>query len=98
VIVRFTDEAARNLEALGDYIARENPSRALIFIRDMHITCMNLAELPNRFPLVPRYEKFGIRRRVCGDYLIFYRVEADQVTILHILHGAMDYAALLFPT
>lgn len=32
-----------------------------------------------------------------GRYLIFYRVEDETVQILHILHGAMDYEAILFP-
>ena len=48
-------------------------------------------------PLVPRFERHGIRRRPYGDYLIFYRVEEDRVAIVHILHGARDYERLLFP-
>ena len=32
-----------------------------------------------------------------GNYLIFYLLEADTVHIVHILHGAQDYEALLFP-
>jgi plasmid stabilization system protein ParE len=31
------------------------------------------------------------------DDLIFYRVGEDQVDILHILNGAQDYEAILFP-
>lgn len=38
-----------------------------------------------------------MRHRVHGNYLIFYRVETEAVVVLHILHGAMDYAGLLFP-
>lgn len=49
------------------------------------------------FPLVPRYEHTGVRRRPHGDYLIFYRVGADTVDILHILNGAQNYEAILFP-
>jgi len=45
------------------------------------------------FPLVPCYEAHGIRRRVHGNYLFFYRVETDRVIVLHVLHAAMDYAA-----
>jgi plasmid stabilization system protein ParE len=48
--------------------------------------------------LVPRYEKHDIRHRVHGNYLIFYRVEAGKVIVIHILHGAMDYAKVLFPS
>jgi plasmid stabilization system protein ParE len=30
-------------------------------------------------------------------YLIFYRVSDEGVEILHVLHGARDYEAILFP-
>jgi len=54
--------------------------------------------MSERFPLVPRYEATGVRRRGHGDYLIFYRVEAEKVIILHILHGARNYNTILFPS
>lgn len=38
-----------------------------------------------------------LRRKVFGNYLIFYDVGADAVEILHILHGARDYAQIIFP-
>lgn len=60
--------------------------------------CLSLADFPERFPLVPRYEGRGVRRRVQGDDLIFYRVEADQVVILPILRGTVDPATRRFPT
>jgi plasmid stabilization system protein ParE len=37
-----------------------------------------------------------VRHRVHGNYLVFYRVEADGVTVLHVLHGATDYAEVVF--
>jgi len=37
----------------------------------------------------------GVRRRVFGNYAVFYRAEADRVTVLHVLHGARDYEAIL---
>ena len=66
------------------------------FIEELRDRCLSLADTPLAFPLVPRYERSGVRRRVHGNYLIFYRVEAKQVVVLHVLHGAMDYAGLLF--
>ena len=42
-----------------------------------------------------RFEGSGVRHRVVGNYLIFYRVDPARVAILHVLHGAMDYAGLL---
>lgn len=96
MIVRLTAEAENDLERIGDYIAQDNPRRALSFVFELHDKCAGLADTYMAFPLVPRYEHQGIRRRVHGDYLIFYRVEAEQVVIIHVLHGAMDYASILF--
>lgn len=98
MIVALTAEAERQLEEIGDRIARDNPERAISFVLELRAKCLGLADFPERFPLVSRYEDRGIRHRVHGNYLIFYRVEADQVVVIHILHGATDYAALIFPS
>ena len=97
MIVRLTAEAGRDLEAIGDYIAQDNPARALSFMLELRDSCLGLADLPERFPLVPRYEAEAVRHRVHGNHLIFYRVGAEAVDVLHILHGATDYAVILFP-
>ncbi|NWB83605.1 type II toxin-antitoxin system RelE/ParE family toxin [Pseudomonas gingeri] len=95
MIVQLTDEAEGDLERIGDYIAQDNPLRALSFINELRDKCLSLADMHQAFPLVPRY---GIRRRVHESYAIFYRVEANRVVVVHILHGAMDYAAILLDT
>ena len=97
MIVHLTAAAESDLETIGDYIARDNPARALSFIRELRTRCLELADFPESFPLVARYERHEVRHRVHRNYLVFYRVEGDQVTVLHILHGAMDYEAILFP-
>jgi plasmid stabilization system protein ParE len=96
MIVELSDTAESDLEQIADYIARDNPRRALSFVQELRGKCEALACNPLSFPLVPRYERHGIRRRVHGNYLIFYRIEAARAVILRILHGAMDYAAILF--
>lgn len=95
MIVHLTAEAEHDLEAIGDYIAQDSPVRAISFLRELHDQCIGLADMPERFPLVPRYATAGVRRRRHGNYLIFYRVEADKVVVIHILHGAQDYGAIL---
>lgn len=95
MIVRLTDEAEADLERIADYIALDNPVRALSFIMELRDRCMSLSDMPLAFPLVQRYEHHGIRRRTHENYLIFYRVDPGQVVVIHILHGAMDYGAIL---
>jgi toxin ParE1/3/4 len=97
VIVHISAEAEADLESIGDHIARDNPMRALTFVQELRAKCMDLSDTPDAFPLVPRYEDRGIRRRIHGNYLIFYRVRGDRLVVVHVLHGAMDYAAILFP-
>jgi plasmid stabilization system protein ParE len=98
VIVHLTAAAESDLEGIGDYIAQDNPLRALSFVRELREKCLGLGDTPLAFPLVPRYEAHAVRRRVHGNYAIFYRVEAKRVLVLHVLHGAMDYSAILFPS
>ena len=93
--VILTPTAQRELEAIGDYIALDNPRQADRFLGELLGTCQRLSEFPKRFPLVDRYETHAIRRCLHGNYLIFYRIEPELVRILHILHGASDYGELI---
>ena len=95
--VEISAEAESDLEAIGDHIARDSPARAVSFIRELRAKCLDLAEAAEAFPVVHRYKALGVRRRIHGAYLIFYSVKDDRVVILHVLHGAMDYNAILFP-
>lgn len=97
MIVEITAGAEADLEGIGDYIARDNPTRALSFVRELARACLDLADMPEAWPVVPRYEHHGIRRGVHGRYLIFYRISSEQITVLYILNGAMDVEAILFP-
>lgn len=99
MIVHLLPEAIVDLENVGDHIALDNPRRAVTFIQELRDKCLSLADMPYAFPVVPRYERFGIRHRVYGNYQIFYRVvESDErIDIVHILHSARNYAAILFP-
>jgi plasmid stabilization system protein ParE len=89
-------EARRDLCSIGDYIARDNPRRALSFVEELEKHCLMITDRPLAYPLVPRHEASGIRRAVHGRYNIFYTCTADAVQILHILNGAMNYEAALF--
>lgn len=93
--LRFTEAAETQLEEIGDYIAQDNPERAITFIQDMRERCRSLSAFPSRFPLVERFEQNGIRKFAHGNYLIFFRIEGTTVVIVHVLHAARDYTAIL---
>jgi len=97
VIVVVTAEAEADLEDIASYVAEQSPRSALMLIRGLREKCESLADAPRGYPLVPRYEHMGIRRRPFGSYLIFYRVADEAIEVIHVLHGARDYEPLLFP-
>ena len=93
--LRFAQSAEADLEAIADWIAEDNPARALSFVRELRAACEIIVDAPEAFPFVERYKSHGLRRKVQGNYLIFYVLADGVVTIIHILHGARDYEDLL---
>jgi plasmid stabilization system protein ParE len=94
--VAIAEAAWDDLYRIGLAIKRDSPKRAETFVEELYDSCREIGLRPYSFPLIERKDS-GIRRRVYGRYLIFYRVADDAVEILHILHGAMDYEKILFP-
>lgn len=95
--VDITSAAEADLEVIADYIARESPVRAFSFVLELYERCLDVADMPEAWPVVPRYEHHRICRRVHGRYLIFYSVSNDRITILHVLNEAMHVEVILFP-
>jgi plasmid stabilization system protein ParE len=94
--VVMTAAAKADLLAIRRYIGADNPTRAVSFVEELLDRCLALADTPRAYPLVPRYERFGIRRCVHGDDLIFYRLQPEVIEVIHILQGARDIEARLF--
>ncbi|MFL6729930.1 MAG: type II toxin-antitoxin system RelE/ParE family toxin [Sphingomicrobium sp.] len=93
--VEITAEAERDLSDIAQFIAVDDLRQAIAFVEELRAACHGLTEFPERFSLVPRYERLGIRHRVCGKYLVFYRAESERVVVLHVIHGARDFYDLL---
>jgi toxin ParE1/3/4 len=95
--VFVTEEAWSDMVGIVRSIAEDNASRAQSFLTDLYDRCLQLGDMPRAYPLLPFREQLGIRRRPFGNYLIFYRIAAERVEVLHVIHGARDYERILFP-
>lgn len=82
----FSDRAEADLEEIGNYVALDNPLRALSFIAELRSACARLSAFPEAAPLRPELGK-GLRGQPHGRYLIFYRVSGEVLRIERILHG-----------
>lgn len=94
--VFFAQSAERELEEIGDLIARDNPQRARSFIAELVKACKSIGRTPRGYPLVDKERDPTLRRRVYRNYLIFFDIGSQGVEILHVLHGTRDYAQIVF--
>ena len=95
MILRFTIEARSDLRAIVKRIRKDSPRRAASFVGELEARCAALLTTPLACALLPRHAEKGIRRIVHGNYLIFYRADPEAVTILRVVHGAMDIEPIL---
>lgn len=93
--VMLSSWAKRDLDGIRNYIEKDNPERAISFIVELRDTAKRLADMPRAFPLVPRYESHGIRRRSYKGYGILYSFEPDRIFIHRIIGPGQDYDAAL---
>jgi len=91
VKVVLSSQAAEDLRRIARFIAQDNPVRALSFVEELRGAAHRLCNLPHGFPLVPRYEAHGIRRRSWRGYGILYSVETERVFVHRIIGPGQDY-------
>lgn len=92
--VRIADLAAEDLEAIGDWIAEDNPGRAISFIDELTDRCFALSRHPRRFPVVIEADGQVLRKLTHRGYLIFYCLLADRIEIVRVVHGSRDWVSL----
>ena len=86
VELRWTRKALENLAQIAAYIAQDNPQRASSFVGEIK----EKTELLLAFPALGRPGRVpGTRELVVHDnYVLPYRVKADNVQIIRVQHVA----------
>jgi plasmid stabilization system protein ParE len=90
VKVLWTDSAVAQLQAIHDYVAQTSPDYAVRIIDRLTRRSIQIAAFPNSGRMVPEFERNEIREVIEGRYRIIYLVEATQVQVLAVIHGARD--------
>jgi toxin ParE1/3/4 len=86
----FTSVADAELTRIAAYIGKDNPTAALRWIEATFAVCEMLAMQPEIGQAVKTHRFGEVRRHVAGNYVIYYRSDAEDVQILHIVHGARE--------
>jgi toxin ParE1/3/4 len=92
--VKIADQAKADLSRIGDWIAQENPARAISFVDEILLECLSLGSFPQKYVVYKSTDVGMVRRKPYGNYLIFYAIVLDTIIVTRILHGAQDYSDL----
>jgi toxin ParE1/3/4 len=92
--LRFSNPAEADIREIGEYIARDDPKRALSFVEGLQQHCRKLIIFPEGHPERPEWGD-GVRMTLFGRYVILYVVHDDILEIRRVIHGARNIAAIV---
>lgn len=86
--VVWSREAAENLLEIEEFIARDSPERAALFVDALidHAATI-LADNPKSGRVVPEIGTPGIRELMFRGYRIVYRLRGDALVVLTVFEG-----------
>jgi toxin ParE1/3/4 len=90
VRVHWTGTAVEQLVSIYEYIAQNSKPDADRLIDKLTRRSEQIAAFPQSGRTVPEFRDDSIREVIERPYRIIYRIRADQIDILALVHGAQD--------
>jgi toxin ParE1/3/4 len=92
---RLSHEADADLGSIADYTLAVFGKRQVVkYLSGLHGTLQNLADFPGLG--LPVGEKhLALYRFTYEKHVVFYSIAADHIFIARVLHGQIDFEALL---
>lgn len=91
--VEFSRFVEGDLDAIANYIAQDNPRRAVSFIQEIGAQVRRIGQNPLIYQLRPEIGD-GARIAIVGRYVILYRTTPKAVRIERVVYGGRDLLAL----
>jgi addiction module RelE/StbE family toxin len=88
--IRWSRESSNDLESIFQFIARDSEEYARRAVDRIMDATEPLLDFPKMGRQVPEFDDPAIRDIIVYSYRVIYRVEADGVTIVGIIHGARE--------
>jgi toxin ParE1/3/4 len=83
----------RDLEEIADWIAQDNPRRAVSFIQEIREEFRRIGEGPLLYQLRPEIGA-DARLAVVGRYVILFRITGELIRIERVVFGGRDMPGL----
>jgi len=88
------DLARDDLDGLVRYISRDSDFYARRFGENVVLATRRLTEFPDSGRTIPEAEDSTLREIIVQGYRVMYRIEAERVLVLAVMHGSRDFAGL----
>jgi addiction module RelE/StbE family toxin len=85
--LEWSPQARSDLEAIEDYIARDDPRAAAAWTERLIERAEKATATPRGGRMVPEWKDPEIREVLLRTYRIIYRIEADCLRILTVFEG-----------
>ena len=92
--VRWTPQAADDLQAIHDFIARDSPRYARAEVERILAAVDRLEIFPDSGRVVPEYERDDIREVIEPPYRLVYRRQRDALFVLMIFRASRSIPAI----
>jgi addiction module RelE/StbE family toxin len=86
--VHWTQNANEHLVNIYEYIALNSPTYAKKMVDRITRRSEQIAVQPLSGRKVPEYQAEDIRELIEKPYRIIYRIKADQIDVVAVIHGA----------
>ena len=90
--VIWAPSALKDVESIADYIARDSPEQAALFVTRVLEATDRLADFPLSGRVIPEIANESCREIIYGAFRIMYRLERGEVWITAVVHGARDWS------
>ena len=86
--IRWSPQAAANLEEICSYISKDSEYYAVLFAKRITNIIKDIPDFPELGRIVPEYNDRNLRERIYENYRIVYRIKEDIIEIAAICHGS----------
>jgi toxin ParE1/3/4 len=88
--VKFMPQAIDDIRSILDYIARDNPQRALSFVDEIEVKANSFLSTAPKGGII---YKNKTRYFPIGNYILLYEIDEtkDQVSVLHVVNARTDW-------
>lgn len=92
--IEFSRFVEGDLAAIGDYIAQDNPTRAISFIQEIRAHLRRIGRNPLVYQLRPEIGE-AARMAIVGRYVILFRIVGKVVRIERVVYGGRNLLTVL---